>query len=588
MNDLALSLKQAREIEPIFLLTMFYLIPFQNVKDEVYCERRTDYIIKSMDTMKTCHDFVATCLKIFDCLERLKPCTSVPFGTETSQGFELENVKKFISSFDMPPCEHWAVKITVSWQTGKLLCAAKRFFKVKSMGFCESFEWACQNLLDCLHNREFCHYAPNKATNFSVREELRAGIMNFQMEGIPRDGNPTDLVPKLHTCNQNHGYAHLVHLYFITIDCPQKEVCEPNLFEEDDEEKFQYKVVKRYFMFGSGNPLTVMQAQNRMIIWACKREAFSTVTCPEFLRVCDEIKSCMLDNAMNLSGNNTPEMVHEDTCYSPLPVSTINPNPEEEVGGHGYFPGILGPSLTYTLPLEKTYPRVFHRMQHTGYEDSISEELKAKRTNLFFDLFMEDCRYKHRFEGFLIEPFYADEIDYLICSVPFGVSGFGENPLVTKGCSHIKRACDSMKQCYIHHAEYFGFHDFFNENVLAIAITITLVSALILVAATMDLCVHTMLAIGIEHVISYFLYICLGVTGSAMIAFHLENTRIIEANGTSFTNESLGSLPILRLIWHLSSFFLTASFHLFTVCYTTRWERNNFTSNTFSAQILMR
>ena len=153
---------------------------------------------------------------------------------------------------------------------------------------------------------------------------------------------------------------------------------------------------------------------------------------------------------MNLSGKNTSETVHEDTCYSPLPVSTINPNPEDNRGGPGYFPGILGPSLTYTLPLEKSYPRVFDRMQYKGYNNSIGQEIKKKRTNLFFDLFMEDCRYKHGFEGFLLEPFYPEKINYLICSVPFGVDGLGENPLVTKGCSHMKRTCDSMKQCYIH------------------------------------------------------------------------------------------------------------------------------------------
>ena len=265
------------------------------------------------------------------------------------------------------------------------------------------------------------------------------------------------------------------------------------------------------------------------------------------------------------------QVLEEDTCYSPLPVSTFNPNPLDDVGGVGYFPGILGPSLSYTLPLDKAYPRVFKQMHYDGMENYFSQELKVKRTNLFFDLFMEDCRYKHGFEGFLIEPMFKETIDYLICSIPFGSYGFGENPLVSQGCSHMKRTCENMKACYIHHAEYFGFHAFFNENILWIAIAITVVSVLTLLIATLDLCFNPVPVLVVEYIFNYFLYICLGVTGSSMIAFDIENTRVIGATGTSFVNESLGTLPILRLIWHLSSFFLTLAFHLFTVGYTTRW-----------------
>ena len=312
-----------------------------------------------------------------------------------------------------------------------------------------------------------------------------------------------------------------------------------------------------------------MESQRRLTVWACKREAFSNVTCSEFLRVCHEINRCLVGNSTDMEMEKTPRgSVHKGTCYSPLPVSTNNPVPKDMP--QGYFPGVLGPSITFTLPLEKTFPRVFDQMQYTGWERNISQQLKMKRTNLFFDLFMEDCRYKHEFEGFLTEPFYVEKIDYLICSVPFGIHGLKENPMVTRGCSHMERTCEKMKECYVHHAKYFGFHAFFNENLFLIAITITIVSALTLFANTMDLCVHTTFGIGIEHVSNYALYICLGITGSAMMAFHLENTRVIQADETSFINESLGSLPILRLIWHLSSFFLTVAFHLFTVCYTTR------------------
>ena len=321
-------------------------IPYRT-KDTVECRRRTDNIIKSIDTLKTCHDFVATCKKIFDCLENLQPCTSVKFGPETSLGFEMENVKNFPYSQEMPPCDHWAVQITVGVHTNNLLCAAKRIFRVKSFEFCESYEWVCQKVLDCLNTREFCIYSPNKATNFGFEEDVRAGILNFQMGEIS-EKNPRELVKHLYECNKRLGYPHFVHLYFSTVACVEKDVCYTNVFEEEDEEQFMYKRVRLLAMYGTSNPLTVMHSQDRLTMWACKREALSTVTCPEFLKVCDEIRSCLADNATTLN-EEASELQHDDTCYSPLPVNTINPNPEDDVGGRGYFPGILGPSLSYTV-----------------------------------------------------------------------------------------------------------------------------------------------------------------------------------------------------------------------------------------------
>ena len=546
-----------------------FVVPSHRVKDEVICGRTPDRILKSIHNIKNCHEFVKRCTEIFDCLQQLRPCQSARFGRETSRGFAMENVQKYASPYDLPPCDHWAVKITVEGPEENLFCSARQVFRVKSMGFCESYEWVCHQLLRCLHDRKYCHYYPNKAVNYSITEDLLAGILDFQMNFTMNISNPRDLVKPLYNCNLRYGYPHFIHMYFITVECREKGICDTNVFREKDVQKLERRHFKLLSFFGSTNPLNLLQTQNHMTLWACKREALSSLTCLEFLRVCDEIKHCMMEKPINLN-DSTTDLTHDDTCYSPLPVSTINPNPLNDVGGRGYFPGILGPSLSYTLPLKKPYPRVFKKMQYTGNENFISQELKVKRTNLFFDLFMEDCRYKHGFEGFLIEPIFTDTIDYLICSIPFGSYGFGENPLITQGCSHMKQTCENMKACYIHHADYFGFHAFFNENVLSIAIAITVVSVLTLFVATMDLCFNPVPLLEAEHIINYFLYICLGVTGSSMIAFNLENTRVIEATGTSFVNESLGTLPILRLIWHLSSFFLTLAFHLFTVGYTMR------------------
>ena len=208
-------------------------IPYRT-KDTVECRRRTDNIIKSIDTLKTCHDFVATCKKTFDCLENLQPCTSVKFGPETSSGFEMENIKNFPYSQEMPPCDHWAVQITVGVHTNNLLCAAKRIFRVKSFEFCESYEWVCQKVLDCLNTREFCIYSPNKATNFGFEEDVRAGILNFQMGEIS-EKNPRELIKQLYECNKRLGYPQFVHLYFSTVACVEKDVCYTNVFEEEDE-----------------------------------------------------------------------------------------------------------------------------------------------------------------------------------------------------------------------------------------------------------------------------------------------------------------------------------------------------------------
>ena len=60
-----------------------------NMGDYIYCRRLTTQILQSLEILKTCHEFVARCRKIFDCLESRSPCVSSQFGIETADGFLL-------------------------------------------------------------------------------------------------------------------------------------------------------------------------------------------------------------------------------------------------------------------------------------------------------------------------------------------------------------------------------------------------------------------------------------------------------------------------------------------------------------------
>lgn len=79
--------------------------------------------------------------------------------------------------------------------------------------------------------------------------------------------------------------------------------------------------------------------------------------------------------------------------------------------------------MNYILPLEKTYVRKFQQLAYSGFEMFTRSDLKKRRAQLFFDVFLEDCRHKHQFEGYLIEPFFVEEVDYLICLIPLGLAG---------------------------------------------------------------------------------------------------------------------------------------------------------------------
>ena len=156
-------------------------------------------------------------------------------------------------------------------------------------------------------------------------------------------------------------------------------------------------------------------------VWACKREIFSELSCEKFIKTCDRIKDCMETMKNRENSGKMMDLPLDNRCYSPLPISTLNPLPQNDKKGTGYFPGMIGRSINYVLPLESSYPRVFKRLVYTGFETTSRSDMKKERKKLFFNLFLEDCRHKHKFEGFLIEPFFVDKVDYLICSIPVGL-----------------------------------------------------------------------------------------------------------------------------------------------------------------------
>ena len=256
------------------------------------------------------------------------------------------------------------------------------------------------------------------------------------------------------------------------------------------------------------------------------------------------------------------ELPEDDQCFSPYPVSTLNPFTEFEVGGRGYFPGILGKSLTYVLPLEKPLPRIFDKLSQFGWDKRISKDIWQRRTNLFFNVFLEDCRYKHQFEGFLIEPFFTDEVEYLICSIPFGMEFQAENSVIAKGCPHIRQSCENMKKCYVRHAEYFGFHSFFNHNIFYLAIWIMVVFAVSVITAIIMQHLYPVKVFKMQFWVESFVQFCLGITGGTMLAFYITNSSSIDIEA-ELVELNVYVMPSLRLLWHLGS-------HLYTVVFTFR------------------
>ena len=437
----------------------------------IICERNTIKIVRSLYVLPSCHKFIAECSKIFSCINGLKRCYSSRFGGETNLGFLVKNATEKNHLNRIPRCQHWAVELNHN-MVGQLYCSARRYFKLKNFTFCESYTLACSKLVLCVNQREICHYIPEKRSNFSTEELPEYGIVNFKMAKFIMHDDPRNRVVDLFKCNKEHGYQHQVFLYFITASCIwQIGGCNLNMSFYKDEQSFHAGARRIVHLVSFNTVGSITRAykdhpEELVYIWACKRETFAAVTCSEFLRICEEIKKCMENDSKNIS---IAMPSGDNLCFSPLPVNTLFPTPMI-AGSMRDVPNAMAPGLSHVLPLDKTYPRIFKRIFDSAWEAKTGKEVQNRRENLFFNLFLEDCRYRHKFEGFLTEPYLTEEVNYLICSVPFGMDKQGGNPLVALGCSHIQQACEKMKQCYIHHAEYFNFHSFINENVFTLAV----------------------------------------------------------------------------------------------------------------------
>ena len=392
------------------------------------CQREVTYIPKSIRLFKSCHNFVASCSEAIKCIERKAPCFSFVFGMENVLGFFLNHSVSYNDGqFLLNSCTHWGVELRFS-ENYDLYCSAKSVFKLNSFPtFCQSYEWICQRVLHCLKTRQECSYTPYKGHK-SILEIGTEGIYDYQMPMFGVQENPRDWVNTLYECNRKFGYDNHLYLYFVTTF--SESPLNFDYFRTNDTRKFQLSRSDIVFTLSSSSAAyttmhEAIDGSNLYTIWACKRTVLSEVNCEMFLDGCEQVKNCLAQYKLQ---DESPEFAtnlpKNDLCHSPLPVSTVNPLPAEDAGGRGYHPGILGPSVNYVLPLSESYPRVFDRLSYSGYETSkVRSELEERRSNLFFDLFLDDCRHKHEFEGFLIEPFFAETVNYLICSIPLGIVG---------------------------------------------------------------------------------------------------------------------------------------------------------------------
>ena len=534
----------------------------------VECRRLTVRIVTSYKKWPTCHDFVAACMAIFDCFARQSPCLSERFGWETTEGFLLDSSVKQARISSQHSCRHWGVGLTI--QDDKVYCKAIRLFSLKSFGqFCPSYDWVCQKVLRCHQTRNQCRYVADNTTRNMMWEMPSFGIFNFPMTDLPPTNNPRDMVPKLFQCNKKYGYVSKVFLYFLTGKCDNMDrSCPTNVYGILNEEEFEKRIADLVRMRYNPSITTRFEVQHLVHVWSCKRDALSSIGCQEFWRICHQIKRCLLDGG--IPGDVSMHLPEDDTCLSPLPVSTLNPLAEGEVGGQGYHTGLLGDSISYTLPLDRAYPRRFDTMNYSGWEIETKETLKRKRTSLFFSLFLEDCRYKHQFEGFLLEPYFTEKVEYLICSVPFGILRGAENGLVSRGCRHVRQACEAMKKCYVRYAEHFGFHSFFNDHGFAMAISSTIIFVLSTISAVWTHWLQKTRVFGLELFTEYVVYICLGLTSISLLFFTVQTVDLMEEVGAAVSAKHRVLVPIMHLCWHLSSYFLTVAFHLYIVCFTVR------------------
>ena len=580
--------KMSNEIPQHFLLACSERLPIVTVhlgnvhtgkwwesSDSVYCGRSSIIIIKSLTIIPACHKFAESCLKIFECLERQSLCPSKWFGLETRRGFLVDS--KFTTPKNlMKSCLHWGVDLTTNDDNDdkKSYCVAKRVFKLESFSsFCQSYEWICKKVLHCIETREVCTYTPNNTSNNSIMEDSRTGIYNFQMPRSLKDKNPRKLIRSLFKCNKKYGYTNHVSLSFATAACTSDiRHCDSDTFKIKDKRIFEWRDmdIKSSYVFKM-SPSIVMRHKDKpsklLTLWSCKRDVLSVTSCQRFLKICEIMKHCLSNK--HDQQKETLDLPPNDACYSPLPVNTLNPHPGSSMTRGHHFPGITGPALNYILPLETSYTPRFDRVNNTAWEKRTGIDVRKRRTNLFFDIFLEDCRYKHQFEGFLIEPYFAETIDYLMCVIPFGLDRYGENPSVKQGCSHIWRACENMKKCYVHHAKYFGFDSFFNRNAFALALMITITFLLSTASAILTQYLLPVKILGFERLVGYVVYTFMGFTSISLLVFSVEN--FIQLNYYKNDVSIAVLLPTMRFCWHLGGYFLTMAFHVYVVCFTCRF-----------------
>ena len=135
------------------------------------------------------------------------------------------------------------------------------------------------------------------------------------------------------------------------------------------------------------------------------------------------------------------------------------------------------------------------------------------------------------------------------------------------GCSNMRQACENMKKCYLRHANYFGFHSFFNENVLPLAIVFLVIFLLSSLSAIITNYLLPVKVLVIGRFIEFIVYFTMGWTSISLLAFSVESSRQQLADNAIII---VSLLPTLRICWHMGSFFLTMAFHIYIVCFTFR------------------
>ena len=157
--------------------------------------------VSKLSIFPSCHVFIDECSKVFDCINQQKLCDSTKFGEETRNGFLVDDYISFDQLHtNVGKCPYWGVDFKTE-ENDSRYCFAKRLFKVKTLTFCQSYEWACMKLIHCLRQRQTCHYVYDASKNFSSPELLGKGLVNIPMPGFSPRENPRKHVPLLYRCN---------------------------------------------------------------------------------------------------------------------------------------------------------------------------------------------------------------------------------------------------------------------------------------------------------------------------------------------------------------------------------------------------